>query len=218
MNGFDFKMWLEGNYGEALTPSTVYDFYYISTASQQGLVLGDFEKDYIRRTISHIKDVYLETLAAVVYRQVMKYVDRRRHDTRDGGASFKVSDLHDGSGESNLRNLNSAMKQTYRSDMDRRNDRWIFLTEHMHQLSRTRSVDSMVFHIDRINNAIHNTGKTIFDKIPNGEAIFRAFEDAHHAPTPEFFARKVSRDIREVFPPHSSFSSIRNASRSRRVH
>ena len=71
------------------------------------------------------------------------------------------------------------MRKTYRSDMKRRNDRWEYLTENLAELQKTSETSKIMFYIDRINNAIHNTQESIMSKFRHGYILIYALNDCH---------------------------------------
>jgi hypothetical protein len=95
--------------------------------------------------------------------------------------------------------INVAMKKTFRSDMKRRNVEWENVTNAVAQLARGNSVNHILTYIDRINNAIHNTGEIVLSKLPYGRQLMDAFERVHHSKLPREYAQYVSPEIRHLY-------------------
>jgi hypothetical protein len=84
------------------------------------------------------------------------------------------------------------MRQTYRSDMKRRNDVWNNITEHLKGLA-ARSPRDIIFRIDRLNNAIHNTNELLFSKFKNAGELMDAFEAINDARDERAYSRNVDK-------------------------
>jgi hypothetical protein len=90
------------------------------------------------------------------------------------------------------------MARTFRSDMQRRNDVWDQIADHLYNLANTGIINKICFYIDRINNSVHNTKTLVLDKLPNGMGLMQAFDNCHKARNPKQFAQFVSPEVRRL--------------------
>jgi hypothetical protein len=152
-------------------PETVFQTYYALWLGQN--YGSDPEvKSVLSSVAESLRDEYLEGYGDVVRTQLRKYYGRDRVDD-----DFNAKDIN--SDRFNV--LDGLMKKTYRSDMRRRNKRWIMLTEYLDKLSqRNLSYMDMLLTMDRINNVVHNTGEVMLTKFENSKELLQAFNKAHH--------------------------------------
>ena len=122
----------------------------------------------IKEFAPQIKKTYLRVFGKMIKEQLEKYGSRRRTDP-----DFKIPE------NPTPAELNHLMGKTFRSDMSRRNDRWMELTKWLEALDHSRSIKDTFFAIDRINNTTHNTQENIMSKFQNASSLLTAFDNAH---------------------------------------
>lgn len=177
--------------GEGISPKTLYNFYHLATLESQGRIKSEYGQGLMREYLDSYKQRYLDTLGPLVADQIKKYIDRGRVDE---GVTDEV--LEAAANDPVL--LDELMRQTYRSDMKRRNDVWNNITEHLRGLEAARTPKDIIFRIDRLNNAIHNTNELLFTKFKNAGELMDAFESIHNARDERAYARNVDRDLRQI--------------------
>jgi hypothetical protein len=186
-------------YKKAQVPADVYDFYYLIRA--YSLIRNDtYKMEFLKNKLEQIKQRYLVGLAKLVLAQLEKYNRKRRIDP-----GFTLEGITSSTDPANLLRLHEAMQKTFRSDMERRNDSWSNLTENLYKLSLVSDVDRMFYHIDRINNAVHNTGTATLGKI-NPE-LETALNRAHNA-TLRDLSMVISKDVKMEISPKDVLSQL----------
>jgi hypothetical protein len=174
-----------------ITPKTLYNFYHLATLESQGRIKSEYGQGLMREYLNTYKQKYLETLAPLVSDQIKKYIGRGRVDepvtqeALDSSANDPVA-------------LDELMRQTYRSDMKRRNDVWNNITEHLKGLAAAGTPRDIIFRIDRLNNAIHNTNELLFSKFKNAGELMDAFEAINDARDERAYGRMVDKDLRDI--------------------
>lgn len=150
------------------------------------------------RFTTDLKDMshyYLKLFKPVVIRQLEKYISRGRIDP-DFPKTLNLN-------EQNFDMLDQLMRKTFRTDMVRRNDdNWGKLTDYLKQLEHIvdvkvtpDAIEKMFFLIDRINNCVHNTKTSIFDKFANGHEVLTALNFAANVNSPKELVKRVDPDI-----------------------
>lgn len=190
-----FKLWLENIEHRPIQGTDIYDFYYIASALPMLQGFGQDELQNIEFRINEIVKVYLFNLTPIVYEQVAKYYKQGRAEIES------MDEISPDINPANIERLHNAMQQTWRSDMARRNDNWEYVTAALVGLSKAGSLDRKIFFIDRMNNAIHNTGESVMTKLPNHNDLLRALDVSHNVRTPKDIAPYVSGMMREIVPP-----------------
>jgi len=185
-----FRLLSEALSQNQITPTDIYDFYYITYVYQMdpSVLQDSFKKDVIETELNRIKSHYLAEFIPLFQKQLKKYSERNRVDKTFNSGKINSNDLQE---------LLALMKATYRSDMSRRNERWEKIIEHLIALNTTQDIPSMISTIDRINNLTHNTETQVLDKLANSHSILKAFNEAHKA-KPEFLRTKTSADVRNL--------------------
>ena len=125
----------------------------------------------------------------------MKHINELKPDGTK--PAFDLNKTEELKGEELYEYLDSAMKQTYRSDMERRNVNWEYLTENLSGLAATTNPERVIYYIDRLNNAIHNTYTKTLDKLPRGYELIEAFNNCH-ALSPQELKKYVSSFLRKI--------------------
>ena len=177
--------------GGGITPKTLYNFYHLATLESQGRIKSEYGQGLMREYLNIYKQRYLETLAPLVSDQIKKYIGRGRVDEPVTEESLNAA-------ANDPVALDELMRQTYRSDMRRRNDVWNNITEHLKGLEAARTPRDIIFRIDRLNNAIHNTNELLFSKFKNAGELMDAFEAINDARDERAYARNVDRDLRQI--------------------
>jgi hypothetical protein len=163
-----FKEFLIENYDISpddiyLSPKTIYNFYFLYTYSQTRGT-DQFSDFLIKEFAQNIKKTYMRVFSNLIIRQLEKYQSRGRVDD-----DFKIT-------ETNSTTLHKLMQKTFRSDMRRRNDRWIELTKWVVALDNAKTFKDIFFAVDRINNTTHNTEEIILSKFSNADTLMDIFD------------------------------------------
>jgi GNAT superfamily N-acetyltransferase len=177
--------------GQGITPKTLYNFYHLATLESQGRIKSEYGQGLMREYLGIYKKKYLDTLGPLVADQIKKYIGRGRVDE---GVTDDVLEA----AANNPTTLDELMRQTYRSDMKRRNDVWNNITEHLKGLAEARTPRDIIFRIDRLNNAIHNTNELLFTKFKNAGELMNAFEAINDARDERAYGRMVDKDLRNI--------------------
>jgi len=174
-----------------ITPKTLYNFYHLATLESQGRIKSEYGQGLMREYLNIYKQKYLETLGPLVADQIKKYIGRGRVDE---GVTDDVLEA----AANDPAALDELMRQTYRSDMKRRNDVWNNITEHLKGLAAAGTPRDIIFRIDRLNNAIHNTNELLFSKFKNAGELMDAFEAINDARDERAYGRMVDKDLRNI--------------------
>lgn len=177
--------------GGGITPKTLYNFYHLATLESQGRIKSEYGQGLMREYLNIYKQRYLETLAPLVSDQIKKYIGRGRVDEPVTEESLNAA-------ANDPVALDELMRQTYRSDMRRRNDVWNNITEHLRGLAAAGTARDIIFRIDRLNNAIHNTNELLFSKFKNAGELMDAFEAINDARDERAYSRNVDKDLRQI--------------------
>lgn len=180
-----------------LSPGDLYKFYFLNTLHSLNRLSGQFASFIVEEFIFRLKERYLIIFDNLLYTQIAKYINRKRHDsevsTKELNRAKETSD-----NKLKFELYNSLMNKTYRSDMKRRNDVWNLITKYCLELSNSSSVKSIFFYIDRLNNCVHNTKEIILVKFPNGHALLGAFDKIHNIKSLNEYIPLVPKDYREL--------------------
>jgi hypothetical protein len=174
-----------------ITPTTLYNFYHIATLESQGRIKSDYGRELAREYLTAYRQKYLDTIGPLVADQIKKYIGRGRVDE---GVTDDVLEA----AANDPAALDELMRQTYRSDMKRRNDVWNNITEHLRGLAAAGTPRDIIFRIDRLNNAIHNTNELLFSKFKNAGELMDAFEAINDARDERAYGRMVDKDLRDI--------------------
>lgn len=205
-----FKLFFESVQTPPIVPQDIFTFYYTSLAKNSFKLSSEEDKSVLVNFYNTLKLKYLSTFSKVIRDQISKYI----RYTQGGRNRIKAS--------SELRNMNADefskqptidydqleryMKETTRSS-GAENKEWNQLSEWLNKLSKkpvslnTIKADgeSLPFIIDRINNCVHNTGASIFDKLKeNGPALIKAFDEAHVVKSSSALKNKAYTDIKNL--------------------
>lgn len=172
--------------GVGLSPTDIYDFYFICTGlSYNQINVRDYNlaEFYLRE----IKDNYLRSFGQMLAEQLKKYYTRRRVDS-----SFDANQIN----PSNYLALKDLMRQTYRSDMKRRNDVWNSVADYVYKLSMVNDAREICSIVDRLNNAVHNTDELMLGKL--GQQFSSAYDNVHRSRIPQDYIKFVSPEVRRL--------------------
>jgi hypothetical protein len=84
-----------------------------------------------------------------------------------------------------------------------RNTNWEYIALNLLELYKANKANICKF-ADRINNAIHNTGSSVLDKLSTGRSklgmtpFLRAFDIVHKSRLPNGYAQYVSPEVRRL--------------------
>lgn len=183
--------------GNTLTATDVYDFYWICTA----LSYEQIEDEQLRIAHFYLKEIqnlYVAVFTELLTKQIEKYVQRGRIDMAQGQPAFDVKQIRAAPFQQRPALIKHMMAKTFRSDMQRRNDVWDQIADHLANLATTGVITKICYYIDRINNSVHNTKTLVLDKLPNGMALMQAFDMCHKAKNPKQFVQFVSPEVRQL--------------------
>jgi hypothetical protein len=175
----------------SLSPKDLFNFYFLFTLMSRKEISGDFGEYTAKEYMKRYKEKYLLLFKDLLYKQVLKYINRNRIDP-----DVTMERLE--RGKDNSKELYEMMKKTYRSDMVRRNDVWNLIGEYLVELDNATDLNKIGFFIDRLNNCIHNTKELILSKFANGYQLIRTFDEIHRAPSLNSYKQYVDRDLREL--------------------
>jgi hypothetical protein len=181
----------------SIGPTDILTFYFIAYLFQtKGRELGFRGFDQFTRELESIKRKYLDTFTDVIENQLVKYIQRGRHDkNQEGNPIFDLDLIARRPMSDRIAGLVDAMNTTYRSDMRRRNEVWIALAGHLENLAKTKKPESLIYYIDRINNQVHNVPETVLYKLENGQELSSIFDRAHQAKDPRDYINEVKPSI-----------------------
>lgn len=174
-----------------ITDRDIYSFYYLTYLYQTNRLnmLDEYTHFVVEDFLLDLKRVYLKIFTNLVREQLIKYNEAGRVQLPLSKSAIKAASIYD---------LASMMVTTYRSDMKRKNTRWQQLCNLLIDLNYTAQLSSIIHCIDRINNVVHNTKKSILDKLPDAESLLAAFDACHQAKHPDEFSHLVYKDIRTL--------------------
>ena len=183
-----------------LNGACIYNFGYLAYIFQTAH-LSSTQQELVKEELKLLKSRYLEDVSDLVVRQIEKYVGRSRIEMDDERRpKFDLEKLKnmDKTSTDRMVGIDRAMNMTYRSDMRRRNNVWNSVTGNLVKLANAITSKDLIYAMDRLNNDIHNTKNSIFEKFPNGSELVRALQKIHDARTPDEFKRKVASRILEI--------------------
>jgi hypothetical protein len=181
----------EEDLSRAITPTTLYNFYHIATLESQGRLKSDYAQGVVKEYLDIYKRRYVDAFTKMVEEQIAKYIGRRRTDP---GITMETLEAAKGDPAA----LDGLMQKTFRSDMKRRNDVWNFVTEYLRGLHEAKSTKDIIFFIDRLNNAVHNTNELLFSKFRNAGDLLETFDTIHRARDERAYGRNVDKTLREL--------------------
>jgi hypothetical protein len=165
-----------------ISPRTIYNFYFLYTYYQtRGL--DQFSEFLIQEFAKNIKQLYLNVFTKLLTKQLSKYQGRGRIDPDFNMVS-----------SGNPTQLRDLMAKTFRSDMKRRNDRWVDLANWVVKLNETNSIKDILFIVDRINNTTHNTAEIILSKFENAGELMRVFDNCHNFQSLDQFRPYINKE------------------------
>ena len=181
-----------------ITPKDIYHLYYIDYILQSSptVIQSQFAEEIITHYLSSIKNKYIKLFKELVYNQLVKYAERNRVDT-----DFNQNLL---SPNMSCDDMHTLMQKTFRSDMKRRNDVWNHVTEYLLKLSNAKTFRDIIFSLNALNMAIHNTGAAIITdthKIMNAAQLISAFDLMHrikHGGQWTLINKLLDKDVREL--------------------
>ena len=181
-----------------ITPKDIYNLYYIDyiLQSSPAVLQSQFGQETVTHYLSNIKNKYVKLFKEIAYKQLVKYAERNRVDS-----DFKRTLI---SPTMSCDNIHALMQKTFRSDMKRRNDVWNHVTEYLLKLSNAITFKDIIWSINALNMAIHNTGAAIItdtNKIINATQLISAFDTIHkikHGGQWNLISKYLDKDVREL--------------------
>jgi len=175
-----------------ITPKDIMTFYYIEYYYRKNSV-NSFDRDEMNTAMDRIMQHYIRGFGRLLYNQLKKYVQRGRYD--------EPFDIKETSIEPTVEELETYYKQmqtTYRSDMTRRNEKWIDIAAWTFELARAYRAGNYMGafqYIDFLNNAIHNTNTKVIEKFANGDELLNALNIKFRSRHPSDYRYMVDRQI-----------------------
>jgi len=193
MQDMKFFVYLESLNYDSITAADIYTFYYMSYIYQvYGHTFDAVHKFSVQNELEYLKSKYLKVFSRLCIEQLEKYIDRGRINYENNKPIFDIKNIKK-TGDFKL--IDFAMNHTYRSDMERRNTRWNQLTKNLYGLSKSNSIEEIMYFIDMINNCVHNTYEIILSKLSNARELLRAFEMASEAKNIKEYQKFVKSSI-----------------------
>jgi hypothetical protein len=191
----------------------IYNLYYLEFVSSRypQVVQTPYGQEVVTHYLGNLKQKYLNLFKYLLFRQISKYVNRKRIDP-----DLDVAMLQPDASATDLQKM---MAKTFRSDMKRRNDVWNAVADYTVGLDNANSPAKIFVNINGLNNAIHNTGgKIMFDpsKVSNYRELAVAFDAADRIKSEaqwELLKGKVDKDIRDLLDQEISEGSDGNTVR-----
>jgi len=183
-----------------LTPKDIYNFFYLWNVyvDSPDVFNTPFGEETLNHYLSLWKKKYIDIFTKLIIVQLYKYDTRGRVDPDYP----RRADLT----QKPLSALLALMKKTFRSDMTRRNERWILIANATNNLANSRSPSDIFLWINQLLTAVHNTRTPVMDKLPNYHSeLYQALEKVTNAPNKKAFAQYVDKDIRDLEDQSSSF-------------
>lgn len=179
------SLYVEEKRKPSFDPKAIYRTYFAIYLGQR---YDDEESmEVIESVAGDLREYYLEQYMDVVKDQLEKYYNR-------GRISKKFDPKLINSDRFNV--LHKLMDETFRSDMKRKNDRWLQLTSHLKDLQDDifeNPVD-MLLKMDRINNLVHNTGEVMLTKFQNARELLKALEKSSSRDTEPREFKSLAQD------------------------
>jgi hypothetical protein len=205
-----FKLFFESVQAPPIVPQDIYTFYYISLNIDKFNLKDEESKANLLHFFNTLKAKYLNTFSTVLKDQIIKYIGYQKA----GRERIRVSsELRHMNPEEFAKNpvtdydkLEKYTKDTIRSS-GADNVLWDLLAEWLNKLSKTTisigsikgKGESALFILDRINNCVHNTGKSMFEKVKeNGTILIDAYNKASSAKSDTALKPQVYKDIRDL--------------------
>lgn len=182
---------------EMLTPKDIYNFYFLwwTAVNQPKLVSTNYGKEIMNHYLTQWKIKYTKAFKKLIAIQIGKYIQRGRVDPdfpKDAAAKLMSMSASQ---------LQSLMAKTFRSDMQRRNDRWELVADFVTKLESANSPKDIFVYVNQLNNAVHNTQTRVLDKMPNYYSeLMKAFDFVDKAKSPQLQLKGlVDKDIRDLW-------------------
>jgi hypothetical protein len=190
----------EGAPVDTMSAKDIYNFYFLwwTANNNPQLVATPFGKEVMMHYLTQLKTKYVRLFTRLLAKQIAKYAGRGRVD----------SDFPTGSvpqlPSMSPKELQTLMAKTFRSDMQRRNDKWDLVADFTTKLANSSSAKDMFLYINQLNNAVHNTQGRVLDKLPNyWNEILKAFNVVDKATSPHLQLKgMVDKDIRDLWNQH----------------
>lgn len=205
-----FKLFFESIESSPIVPQDIFSFYYLSLVKDTIDLSDEYTKDTVLNFFNTLRSKYLKTFGKVLRDQIAKYIrytQGGRQRLVKGSELAKMNPEEFASSETlDYDQLEKFTKETTRSS-GAANKEWNQLSEWLNKLSK-KSVsintikaegESLIFILDRINNCVHNTGASIFDKLKeNGPALIRAFDEAHTVTSSSGLKNKIYTELKNL--------------------
>jgi hypothetical protein len=146
---------------EPIRSSDIYNFFFLwyNFTHHSEIFDTPYGKETLNYYLSKLKQKYVKLFTDLINKQIQKYIQKGRVDK-----DFPINDFNLNIPITQSLNL---INKTWRSDMTRRNTKWILLAEFVVKLNNAVTPKDIFLYINQIYNITHNTNFTIFDKFSN---------------------------------------------------
>jgi len=209
----NFKLFFETTSAGLISPADIFSFYYIYTLKNR-LLGSEHNRNTVVSFLNDLQSKYLNTFGLVLKGQILKYLRYQssgQKRIKDNSELLQI-DIEEFKRTIpvNFDRLETYIKNTTRSQRHnfKENEDWNAFAEWLNKLSKKtisagsiniEGQDNVLFIMDRINNCVHNTGESIFDKVKeNGHALIMAFDQAHQIRDPIILKNKSVPEIKEL--------------------
>lgn len=176
-----------------LKAKDIFNFYYLwhAAVNDPASVNTPFGKEVLNYYLGQFKTKYVNLFSKLMAKQIQKYAERKRHDP-----DFQMPQNLEGQSPDALLAL---IKKTFRTDMQRRNDKWEMVGEFVVNLAKASRPKDIFVWINQLNNAVHNTQAKVMDKFPNYYTELNgAFDVLAKSKNIEMLKNFVDKDIRDL--------------------
>lgn len=206
-----FKLFFESTTAGVIVPADIYSFYYINNY-KNNLLGSEHNQEIILKFLNNLRLKYLNTWPVVLKTQLEKYLNYQRSGRKRIKSDAELLKINI---ENFFKNpvidydkLEQYIKETTRSSGEE-NKLWNYFAEWLNKLSKKQSItigslnlegqENILFIIDRINNCVHNTKESMFEKIrENGFALKNAFDDVNSMRDARYLKSKSIPEIKEL--------------------
>lgn len=165
-----------------IEPKDIYTFYAVEYYFNRRNIWNN--KRGVKYYLNSLRTKYIDCLRDVVIRQINYYIDANRINIPMDRAEE----------QEDFQSLKFKMEHTLRGDRERVNDKWVKIVKLLIKLDSIRedNIKGLFLAIDRVNNAVHNAGTTVLDKI--NSSLGRVF-DIVHVNNVEKYYNDIDKDV-----------------------
>jgi len=176
-----------------ILPKDIYNFYYLFYFyTQNNSIIKTHYGEFVYNLyLSKLKTKYIYVFSNLLREQLKKYKNLNRVDD-----DFDIKIVNDENCSSYQ--LHQQMKKTYRGDKIRRNTVWEYISENLYFLDQTELLEKIMIYIDRLNNSVHNSECSIYEKFPNQLELLKALDFAANCNDIRNYFGLIDSDIRNI--------------------